>query len=76
MATSTRTNLYVPTFDCEVPRCTRDDNAFTLAVTSSWIGKGSGFRESLFFAQLRQHAEILQRRRVASHAFATGNFLE
>ncbi len=63
--------------ECEVPRGARDGNAFTLAVISPLDGRGvTSFRESLFFAQFRQDAEILERGRVAGDAFATGNFLE
>jgi hypothetical protein len=64
-------------FECEVPRGARDDNALILAVISPLDGRGvTSFRKSLFFAQFRQDAEILERRRVAGYAFATGNFLE
>src|SRR5437870_11806301 len=38
--------------------------------------KGVAAADSFFLAQFCQHTEILQRRRVAGHAFATGNFLE
>jgi hypothetical protein len=74
---STRVNLYIPNFECEARRYARDDDAFTLDVISPLGGEGDyQFRESLLFAQFRQNGKILERRRVAGYAFATGNFLE
>src|SRR5438270_4711783 len=74
---STRTNLHITNFECEVSRFARDDDDFSLALMPSLDQKGSpGSGESLFFAQFREDAEILERGRVTGYAFATGNFLE
>src|SRR5438105_937786 len=53
-----------------------DEEFFSPSLTLITPAQNRIVRTSLFFAQLRQNAEILQRRRVAGHGFATGNFLE
>ena len=77
MAIDKASLLVSPHFEREVPRAARDDNALTFRRYTT-IGSKEIYRfgESLFFAQFRQDAEILERGCVSGYAFAAGNFLE